>query len=410
MTLTISRLSGMTDHSTFSLDGDRLEMGGNIFGASLAQAQSWRNSLASLSLGSVEPIDSTPDTAITGMWRIDKLNVDAAPGMWDRNYGFGYRLSATRVGSWQIPIITGRSIGRERTGAGGVSEDYWMGLPSAIHGRDLAGDSAAYYTRTGPGGSVLIDVDASLANNVVSYTVAPSDYYDMAPTITVDGSVVLGRQPLAIGNTDDWQLDNGFVRVKGASSSSHTLRFAGPIPASPGTYGTDYSLIVGGYLSGTRKILRPSAVQVMHNDAELCVLRLIGYIQTTGTTDNYALTLDIGLRRGGSFVECVQAAKLAIQHSIKNVGAAALTVVTANKTVRSTANDGNGNRLWLASGTSLNTGSVASGEVYSTASATQLPFALGIELDGSSSVAPNTVAEQFDHYWADQSITFEVGS
>lgn len=122
------------------------------------------------------------------------------------------------------------------------------------------------------------------------------------------------------------------------------------------------------------------------------------------------MQLDITMRRGGSYVECVGSSIVSAIHRLDDTATPGLTVVTAGKTEHRTSNDGDGNRWWLASGTTLNTGLSASGSTRTNSSVTQWPFGLGIELNGSSSVEPNRVADQFDHYWADQSVVWEFGA
>lgn len=410
MTLTVGPHTGLREPSTYTFDGNRLDLDGWVVGATFAECEALRQNFATLGRGQIEPIVSTVDAMMTGYWKMLTVSVSAAPGIYNNAFRFRYRLTAERLSNPQAVTHTARSISRERTGAGGVSEDPWLGLPSTVKWVDLSGgDTGAYYTRTGPGGSARVYVDASLANSVSQFQIDPADFYTMRPYIKVNGYEVTNDAVPSVGNGNDWELCNGFIRVRSASASTHTFRLAGPVPAAPSGYGTDYSVIVGIYLSGTRKILVPDHIQVREVTTEIVRIRLIGGVSTTGVNDNYRVTLDLALRRGSSYVECLSSSFVSAAHSVKDLAAAALTVVTAGKTVRSTANDADGNRLWIASGTTLNTTAVATGEVYSNAIGTQLPFGIGIELDGSSSVAPNTVAEQFDHYWADQTVTLEIG-
>lgn len=390
-------------------------MGGEFIGASLAASQASQALLRQTFGGDEGP----PDPVVAFYWSEDdhaigyvrpvRCSISYKP-LTLQDWSWEWQVELERLPTAQASDHTVRSWSRERTGAGTVSEMPWLAVPSDVKWLDLAsGSTDVYYTRTGPGGSVRFYPDTGLASGVSTYRIDPADWGDMRPFVKVNGYEQAGPDVASIGNGDDWELGNGIVHFRGASAATHTLRLRGPVGATPASWGTDYSIIIAGYLSGTRTILRPDHVEVLGCTVEAAGIRLTGGISTAATNDDYRISCDLWLRRGGMYAEGVVWSARSMQHSIKDLAAASLTSVTANKTARSTSNDGDGNRLWIASGTTLNETNIASGELYANASAKQLPFGLGIELNGSSSVAPNTVAEQFLHYWADQTNTIEIG-
>ena len=418
MTLQIGRVGldiSFDNPNTFATDsGRKVTMTGEYVATSLAAAQALRQQLLGTFGGAegppepVIPVVWSEDDSVAGYYRPIRCTVENKE-LSLVDFAFRFSCELERIPAYQSPTISSRSIGWERSGAGGVSEDYYLAYPADAKWTELSNaDTGNYYVRPGPGGSSRLYVDPSLASSVSLARIDPADFHDNRPYIKVNGYEVVGPDVPAIGNGDDWELGNGHIKLQGAAGS-YTFRLTGPLGATPTSWGTAYAFKAGAYLSGSRKTLRPDHVEVVDLGFDRAAICLTGGIQTAGSTDQYRVKLILAVRRGMYHVEGVIQTNLSCQAFLEDNAGASLTVVTAGKTLRSTANDADGNRIWIASGTTLNTTSAGSGLVYANVSGRTLPFGLGVEINGSSAATPDKYDEQIDNYWAEQVVAVQVG-
>lgn len=407
MTLSVGLFTGMRSHGQFSLEGRRLRLRGWSIHTTLAEAEAYRVGLSSLE-GRVEPITSTEDTALNGFWRINSVQVDGEPGLWEGHNGFAYSIDAERVAHSTSVRHYANVWGRERSGAPAApSEDYWHAVPSTILGYDLNGDNAVPYTRTGPGGSVIMYVDAALVGEVVSWRQTPATHYDMAPVFKVGGYPVVGDefvQPVS----GAWTLDNGLIKISGTSASTHTFEFTGLDSGTPASWSSvDYEVVAGTYLSAAEQILLPDHVRLVECNAEVCQIDLCGYVATPASTDSYEILFSIRMRRGSLYIEC-QARSQSNQNHLLRLVSVAMTEDSAGYTSESDADDADANRIWVAS-TGPWTANAGIGRYRETTASKSMDWGIGLTLAGAAAAAPNTAALQYDNYWADHQATLEVG-
>lgn len=415
MTLSLGRLSGLADHSTFSLDGDRLTASGWIFGSTLAEASALRDAVASMQLISgTEPIVSTTDGWVTGYYQDLRVSVDAQPGVFDQRFGFRYNLAAKRAPNYQSPTIGSHIDGANRTGIPGpVTAAFWHAVPSTVKWYDCAG-TTAWVARTGPGGTVRFYQFSGFTSQVSTYQLDPADFYTAAPRLLVDSAQVVSPMVPSIGNASDWQIDNGLVKVTGSSSSSYTIRVYFPDASTSSSWGaTPYDIQLGVSLSGTFKVVTISHIQLIELTAECVHLRCTGGVSTSGTNDNYKVDLDLRLRRGSFILEVFSATTTNVVHGIKDNAAVGYTAMANNEGAYRTSNDANGtagagNRLCMMSGKGLTLTSLASGYITATASTTWVDWGIGCEYLGGSSASPNRDTDIRDQYFANHAATVEL--
>lgn len=388
---------------SFEISGDRkVRMHGELGAATLPAAKAQRALLlATIRQGGVEPVTWSEDPSVDGYYRItggSVKNVDmslaAAP------FTFEFDIEAERLPHYQALRCYVRTDGRERAGMpGGTTEDYWLGLPTTVIGKNYAGSSLIPYDRQGPGGHCWFAVDPGFAAGLSSCRVEPAHFYDMSPLFKVDSEHVVGDEVLQPATVDLWTLDNGLVKVSG--STSHTFAIQFPKGSAPGAIGTTYNLDLGLFLSSTLVVL--TADKVIHpagESADTNRVDLTGFVSTPASTDEYEVAISIILRRGSHHVEIQSRSDVSAVHVLHT--GIAMTAVTAGQTSRADADDADTNRLIVASGAGWTTFTGGTGR-HRSASTTVQDWMVGVELAGAAAVAPNTAGEEWDFYWADMS-------
>lgn len=410
------------DSETFHVDNGRTStFSGDVIGSTLAEATAKRAQLLdTVANGAVEPLVWSEDPSVDGFYRPVKAsvsNVEAGLSV----FTFDYELEVLRIAHAQSALTRYRVEGQEREGApGATSEDFWLAIPTARKGFDLNGDDAIPYNRTGPGlpfatagaaanasDSCFMYVDNSMVAQTGEGLIEPANFYRMSPYFLMDGYQRCGDWLPALANMTDWELGNGYLRIRPASSSTHSFRLTCPVPAANAWGTVTYEIAVGTIYDSTYEVLTFSTARLLELSAEVVHVRFTGFT-SSGAGDNYKVEFDMRLRRGSLFVECTSSGNAATKHSIADVAAPAYTVFLVGKAVRRSAHDGDNNRLFIIGDKTLDTSLAGAGMVRANADTTSIGWAIGCELNGSSSVAPNTHAEQADHFWADMTVTIEV--
>jgi hypothetical protein len=226
---------------------------------------------------------------------------------------FSWSAELVPVPAMQLPTFEVSCWGADRVfDAPDPFPDSWVGFPGSAISRTIEKPSQGTAALVG-GGTVDVFWHPSDFYDVsVSYAIEAEDVYEAAAQLTVEGSVVTGRQ--ASRTTLGWVVSNGIVRVR--PSLTEVNHFVVGIADSTGATYQEYQYRLGyydtepfeyGYDGTTRHA--PVGVVVLRNSPEAVIVRVV-YADTSasqfdagGSEDASAATLDITLRRGQTYAE-----------------------------------------------------------------------------------------------------------
>lgn len=294
-----------------SATGDQITLAVLLEEAQLADLIGWRN-LAGNVDEPVVPFTSSKRPDLDGWYYVDSAAVETAG---DFSGGAVEVTAQLRpVPAWNRPTVDISSVCAMR--------DQDLALPAQVWGGALVVPQVGADDRTWVIGSGLSAVSSVTGDQVQGsmfrFSVGapaalttrhlaplPSQWYDLAPSLTVDGRPVVGRLPAwpaGVEDDDSWVLSNGIIRI------------------TPGTSGTDLDrLQIAGYTSGAWQTPRPFSlnvydggtvaawfipVAVLHNSPLQVTVRLA----RPGTSSVYFV--DVTLRRGMRFVEITTSAAI----------------------------------------------------------------------------------------------------
>ncbi|MDO5534366.1 MAG: hypothetical protein Q4F65_06925 [Propionibacteriaceae bacterium] len=214
-------------------------------------------------------------------------------------------VTLQRVRGFSAPAFELRVLGALRAGASGTPA-YWHALPDAATGYEQGAITPAMKDRAcAPLGrrvesrGLTVFTHAQLRDSTVDFFVSATDWYVGAPSLTVDGSVVVGRQ---VRQSSRWTLSNGVMRVHGVESSGAVVmdRWDGVRWVEIGEWlaGRPADTI-----AGRLPLAAPHALTVLHNSAELVAIRLSSDAASMYPGSRFVVNLDLSLRRGAPFVE-----------------------------------------------------------------------------------------------------------
>ncbi len=407
------------DPMTWQQDGDRVRLSGICNQSTDAAYQAAREQFHGLISSKWEPIvpcifghDSTKD----GYYRILGGGLDLEAGITYPDDAFRWDLELERLPNYQYPKILVTSIGVERsTKDASVADNPWSAVPSDATGSYTVNSSTvAHTTRTGPGHSDSAWAGTAVhwrtssyylgatSGGVAEYRVAASDYYDMSCRLTVDGYTVLGDRWNFQNNLSDWVVSNGFVKLTGSGSSFCTI--TGPDPASPTAWGAVDQAMDIGFLDGSFQKLYPgsSAIDVVglrvdYNGPERITVTFFGEYVASGSGIAVPASFTMVLRRGSSYAEFYASSTSYTRNFM--VGFNSTTATTSiTGASHATSNDADGSRVFMCM--EAETLDTTNGTARLTTAAKQGQFAIGVELNGSSSSGINTVANCRDQYYA----------
>lgn len=408
MTLTIGRCGLDVDLDNprgVRWNGNRVSLEGDLVAPSVIEAKVLRRQLLAHVLSDMEPeipVTWSEDGDLDGFARLLSANISHRPlSLIDGCFDFSAELEY--VERKQAPTVTWRTDGADRTGIpGGVTAAHLHGVPNGIKGYTRADASTVYVTRTGPGGVTRVYLSSGYTSSQPEGMLDPANWYDGSPEMWIDGYQDPSRGLHSIGNSTDWQARTSLVRVTASSSASYTIRLYFPNYATPANWATTpYDIQIGAYLSGAFRVMTVSHLQLMQLTPELMDLRLVGFISTAATNDQYRLYVDLRLRRGSFIVECtITSNGLSANQGVKDNAAVGYTAVAGGGGYAKTTDDGDANRLVICYGQTANVGSVASGHLYTNSATTQSLWGFGCELGGGSSASPNQDTDIRDQYFA----------
>jgi hypothetical protein len=358
-----------------------IEISGTALGSTLAITKGQRDELiavANLPEPAV-PVTWTGDPTLDGFYRIKNSSFDIR-ALHDRGF-VTFRVSAQYVGAAGEIVFRSKVVGTVLANDHGVTEAEsapFHAPPLGHYAYNPGSTVPSSFTRTGADGAITVYVDVDFAVSPF-WSVSPANYYAGAARITVDSTL---RAGLTCPNSpDDWQLENGLVRVtpNGSGGRLDVEHHDGTSWETAKTWRIQ---------SGGSDVGEWDAVRILRNTPEECSIRLTRDVSSGGE-----ITLDLSLRRGSRFVvgylrrhaSATLKVVLASAETGQNVTPAGASSAVA---VERSSNDGDGNRYVVGSARSF-TADLATGGL-SKASTTTLDFFIGSEIDGSSAASNDT--------------------
>ena len=207
-------------------------------------------------------------------------------------------ITVQRVRGFAAPLFESTVLTAKRAeAAASVSHAPWMALPATVSGFELGPDlTPGSSLRASADGDMRYFTSSVLADARPTWHLPPADWYRGAPTITVGGHVVVGRQ---VPNTPtSWELSNGIVRLFGIPGSAEigSQQWLGGGWSSVGEGRWHLLRYAGG--TSTPYSDPPLTVTVLRNSPEESAIRLSYDAASMTPGSRFLVTLDISLRRG----------------------------------------------------------------------------------------------------------------
>lgn len=353
------------------------------------QAEVMRQNVMNLA-GTMQPVQIANWSGFDGFYRVVK-----ASSQW---------AEAADTWEWTVQVeplphhraleIEATCRGASRSGAP-VTGVPWYAVPSTHLALNYGHGSLTLDSREGPGGTATIITGSALFDRFVRWTIAPDDFYVMAPKVQFDGVTVVGRQSTL--NPFDAVLDNGLVKVR-AKTGGNTL--AVTLPASTNAnWGTEFDVDLG-FWDGVSalSVFDPDelvACRVVRNDAERCTIRYVRY------NSGVQRTIDVSLRRGSVVADIVISQESGYTDTKFGIQQAACTAVHSSNALRSGTTEGN--YRFLLSGPTTTQVS-ASGLMYATSAADQYRCGVGVILEAAGATSENDGLSVRDQFFAAQGV------
>lgn len=410
MTLYIGRLGldvAQDTFDTFDMSGQKVAVSGQLIGTSLNQLQGLRQNLLGME-GNIEPVYWSEDAWAGGYYRVTSTSVKLHK---ISLVTFDATFSATleRIGGTQLPTIETFSFGAPRVGYAN-NPTSWVAQPSAAIGQSFSGNTGqGSQNRTGPGPLGVsctlktfvsaASTSAYLFNSTNKYTILPANYYDGAPTLKVDGRVIVGDAVPSVGNTADWEINNGLVKV--VPGATGMISVTVPVYAANTTWATAMEFSPQFYSGGAWASIGQGttpptidSVAVTVNTAECVSVRLTSTALFPSAMRDY---IDLTLRRGSRVLEVGTSSLLTVPWGI--LAHSGTWATTSTQIMYESADNGDGNRYMLTGNLALSTANKRIGD--SAQSLTYAQFGIGAVVGGTASAAsPDTATEIRNQYFA----------
>jgi hypothetical protein len=382
------------------IDGDVLSISGLLF-ASVADVKVMRQQLNGYINNPWEawvPVTWTGDTSINGWYRVNSAKISAAPGsLADGWFSFSVTLERFPRGFGNVRVESVCSGANRFTGVGGVTPSTWHSYPATnTTGYDADGTVLVPTARQGPGGFAAIVTHATLFYDAApKWSIPAANWYDMAATISAGSHVVVGRQTLA--NPADWELNNGLVKI--APNVSYLFDLFAPVFASPTGWGTGKG-VKAGYFDGAafQSIGVALSTSVLRNAPEEVAIRCVCALSPAGGGST-TVNVDISLRRG-SRVASVRLSSLSAAFKLGLSFSAVTATTSLTGGIRKSTSDADGNRPLILSALNGVTKDNTNGIIYSSSAGPSNDMAVGHEVGGSSSAAPDQATDLRDQWFA----------
>jgi hypothetical protein len=381
----------------WDMGGDRVQVSGDVWCDSVAEAFAARQQILGLA--------DNPDEPLVPVSWVEDASLDGI-----------YEVVASSVNTEQMTLLNGVlpwsvTLRRPRGSASMISEqilsgagrDGYFGVLTPRYWTATQG-SYAWASRTGsptvatgsrnsysPAGVTPFDVleHSSLADATVTSFAVPAAFYAGAVRLRMGDPLYtqIGRQ--TANESHDWEIDNGLIKISSPADSSDLcdVKF---YPSSGSAAPTvTYTLDLAHYSGGWTVLTPPTqGVTCTRNGIEEASLRFRG---------TNAITLDISVRRGD------RGATFTMRGGSRNWGigfdtTTACTVIDANnKGVYVTTADADANKPILV-GSNTVTRDLTEGRIYRTSAATSWQAYIGTTYTGAA--APDTAVWQQEAWYA----------
>lgn len=393
MTLTIGRASSLRPgKGGIVVDGDRVSIKGTIVASNNAELRARRQQIRGLVDNEDEqvfPLSYAGDPTFDGYYRVRSAKVEPVGVIAGKTAAFAVDLE--RIPGFQTPVIEIAQRHLLMTNDHSVaSANGILAISKAGHLLP-AGATAAMYSRTSESGALwCFNYNTPPDNKTFAHLLPAASFY--AGAATVEGLYgatwypVVGQQiPASVGAV---RLSNGLLRVTLGATGELSLAIYNGSAWESASSTFKFSVGHGEVLVD---LAQPSAVRVIRNSPECCVLRVAFMDNTVSPTYVDSVSIDFVLRRGQFIVDCHWLSTNMVGARVAAVTPFAATSIYTNGYFRQTSNDANGNRL-VVGGPKVLTSDLTNGS-YGTTGALGMTFMVGVELDGSLSVEPNRAAD-----------------
>ena len=412
------------DVSSARWSGDQLSLAGDLYLGSVAAASrvgtaaGVRDRLLALQAGNDErtvPVVWSEDPSIDGWYRVTASTVDYSPASLNDGYMAWSADLAFVSGTPQVEIVGSFGLidNDESITTATFSTGSIIGVPGSA--TDLKGIAASTsyvpISRASSDGTCQVFYDLGYAASTATYTVDPSDHYEAACSIRgtyagIADTLVLGRDMEPLGGSN-LVLSNNIVRCgfsAGGAIQVECWDTSAWRTVGASTWGlTGLIVFAGG--TWTFNCTTSSGVQILRNSPECVSVRLFN-VSSGAYLGRF--WVDITIKRGSRLVEFHSQNDTYMNLNVTPSSAIASTgSPTFTGGLRKATNDAYGNRSIVVGARGRNVTSGATGPSYAwaenlvTGAISQVnvtgldgyydaPFAIGVELDGTSATSPNT--------------------
>lgn len=399
-TMNVGRVS-MSDPEDIRIDSDdrrgiTLRITGKIRESSLAATKAIRSELID-QRNKLIAFTYSEDSSHDGFYIQEDADVDALQRMASLQ-GVGhlsYDIRLQYVGSHASTVFRSGISGAVKSNDHGVAQGEAFAFHAApVSGASRtdeytgAGGNITAITRTTEDGDIDVFLDQGLADLVnPSWSCSPSTFYDGAVRIDVseDGSTYYTRTGLNVPNEPAYfVLTNGLIGIR-AEQSTGTPTGDISVRGYNSSWGSWIPFDI--VWNSTTDIPGWDSFAVLRNDPECCIVRLRRDADDSPPSDKRH-TLDITLRRGAPFAifnyNYDTAVALTVDRASTDAGSSITpTGASSAMAITDAANDGDGNRWFLATSETC-TIDTTNGGINMTGSQTDHQFAMGVVIDGSS--------------------------
>lgn len=395
MTLTIGRFTTPNGFN-FNESGDRLSIEGWLIPTTdkVNTMKASRIQLLGLSDGDVIPLTASDHAELDGYYELSGV-IEVSPLDTMLSTGiFQFSLNLKRVANgYASPSLEVLLVDSYR--ATSLFDPGVSNLTVVIPGEKLWAPGTINFVRTADSGAVHGHIGYT---STFHYGLQSLYHYTGSSEVEfLLGSTwwpLMGRQVPTVA-IDSIRIGNGLLRMTWRSTGIMEVdAYNGSSWGSAGSVGSFY--LTGTADSVTSRRLIPSAAPtVLRNDVELVALRWPTY--ETGRTQH----VDVSIRRGEvSFtIASAWAASTPYPTNAWTLGASSAVACTAiTASLRQTSNGAGGHR-WLLMSPYAHTNNTASGRIHNTAVVGPLTWGIGVEVSGSSAVAPHQAADVEKQWW-----------
>ena len=381
----------------WDMGGDRVQVSGDVWCDSVAEAFAARQQILGLADNPDEPlvpVSWVEDASLDGMYEVVASSVNTEQ-MTLLNGVLPWSVTLRRPRGSASMISEQILSGAARDGYFGVlTPRYWTAAQAAYTWSSSTGSpTVATGSRKSysPAGVTQFDIieHSSLADATVTSLTSPGAFYAGAVRLRMGDTLYtqVGRQ--VANKYAGWEIDNGLVKVTGVTVASGNLCTIEFYPSSGSAAPTVVYTLNLGYYSGSWSDLaiNAQAITCTRNSPEEVSIRMRGQA-----------TVDISVRRGD------RGATLTVRGGASRAWGVGFDTTTActtidanNKGVYVTTADADANKPIIV-GSNTVTRDTTNGRVYRTSAATSWQAYIGTTYTGAS--APDTAVWQQEAWYA----------